>query len=172
MIAAEFPDALVALTEDCPPGLAQARDHRDRRAGKAAHSQLVTGTVLQQAEQPELLTPGPGQANLTSCPSTRSTNERAPSLRMQSCDRLYDTEIRKVICPTNAIKSPDARSRRAVRARGHFPDEQATLRCLYPATRSPGPAGAVRTRWAMRCKPAINAFAITSGGRFPAAGTC
>ena len=36
MIAAEFPDALaVALTEDCPPGLAQARDHRDRRAGKA-----------------------------------------------------------------------------------------------------------------------------------------
>jgi len=43
---------------------------------------------------------------------------------MQSCDRLYDTEIRKVTCATNAIESPNARSRCAVRARGHFPDEQ------------------------------------------------
>ena len=91
---------------------------------------------------------------------------------MQSCDRLYDTGIRKVICSTNAIESPDARSRRVVRARGHFPDQQATLRCLYPITRSLGPAGTGRTRWAMRWKPAINAFAVTSGGRFPAARTC
>lgn len=91
---------------------------------------------------------------------------------MQSCDRLYDTEIRKVICSTNAIESPDARSRCAVRARGHFPDEQAVLRCLYPVTRSLDPAGTGRTRWAMRWKPAINAFAITLGGRFPAAGIC
>jgi putative transposase len=33
----------------------------------------------------------------------------------------YDTEIRKVICSTNAIESLNARYRRAVRARGHFP---------------------------------------------------
>jgi len=46
---------------------------------------------------------------------------------MQSCDKLYDTEIRKVICSTNAIESPNARSRCAVRARGHFPDEQMAL---------------------------------------------
>ena len=91
---------------------------------------------------------------------------------MQSCDRLYDTEIRKVICSTNAIESPNARSRRAVRTRGHFPNEQATLRCLYPVTRSLGPAGTGRTRWAMRWKPAINACAITFGDRSPAAGTC
>jgi putative transposase len=37
----------------------------------------------------------------------------------------YDTEIRKVICSTNAIESLNARYRRAVRARGHFPSEQA-----------------------------------------------
>ena len=43
---------------------------------------------------------------------------------MQSCDRLYDTEILKVICSTNAIESLNARSRRAVRARGHFPNER------------------------------------------------
>jgi putative transposase len=37
----------------------------------------------------------------------------------------YDVEIRKIICSTNAIESLNARYRRAVRARGHFPTEQA-----------------------------------------------
>src|SRR5689334_18915056 len=40
----------------------------------------------------------------------------------------YDVEIRKVICSTNAIESLNARYRRAVRARGHFPSEQAALK--------------------------------------------
>ena len=33
----------------------------------------------------------------------------------------YDVEIRRVICSTNAIESINARYRRAIRARGHFP---------------------------------------------------
>jgi Transposase, Mutator family len=37
----------------------------------------------------------------------------------------YDLEIRKLICSTNAIESLNARYRRAVKARGHFPTEQA-----------------------------------------------
>jgi putative transposase len=37
----------------------------------------------------------------------------------------YDVEIRRMICSTNAIESLNARYRRAVRARGHFPTEQA-----------------------------------------------
>jgi transposase-like protein len=37
----------------------------------------------------------------------------------------YDVEIRRVICSTNAIESLNDRYRRAVRARGHFPTEQA-----------------------------------------------
>ncbi len=37
----------------------------------------------------------------------------------------YDVEIRKVLCSTNAIESLNARYRRAVKARGHFPTEQA-----------------------------------------------
>jgi putative transposase len=53
----------------------------------------------------------------------------------------YDVEIRRVICSTNAIESINARYRRAVRARGHFPNEQAALKCLYPATRSLDPTG-------------------------------
>ena len=63
------------------------------------------------------------------------------------------------------------RYRRAVRARGHFPTEQAALKCLYLVTRSLDPTGTGRTRWAMRWKPALNAFAITFADRFPAAET-
>ena len=80
----------------------------------------------------------------------------------------YDVEIRKVICSTNAIESLNARYRRAIKARGHFPTEQAALKCLYLVTRSLDPTGTGRTRWAMRWKPALNAFAITFGDRFPA----
>src|SRR5207237_9313615 len=61
---AKFPYTLVVtLGEHRPPGLAHPRDHGDRRPGKTAPRQLLAGAVLQQAEQPELLTPGPGQAD-------------------------------------------------------------------------------------------------------------
>ncbi|MEV0398412.1 IS256 family transposase, partial [Polymorphospora rubra] len=83
----------------------------------------------------------------------------------------YDLEIRRVICSTNAIESLNARYRRAVKARGHFPNEQAALKCLYLVTRSLDPTGRGRTRWTMRWKPALNAFAITFSDRFPAAET-
>jgi putative transposase len=83
----------------------------------------------------------------------------------------YDLEIRTVICSTNAIESLNARYRRAVRARGHFPTEQAALKCLYLVTRSLDPTGRGRTRWTMRWKPALNAFAITFADRWPAAET-
>ena len=62
----------------------------------------------------------------------------------------YDVEIRRVICTTNAIESINARYRRAVRARGHFPNEQAALKCLYLVTRSLDPTGGGRARWASR----------------------
>ncbi|ALE82247.1 transposase (plasmid) [Pseudonocardia sp. HH130629-09] len=83
----------------------------------------------------------------------------------------YDVEIRRVICSTNAIESLNARYRRAVRARGHFPTEQAAMKCLYLVTRSLDPTGTGRTRWTMRWKPVINAFAITFGDRWPGAET-
>jgi putative transposase len=85
----------------------------------------------------------------------------------------YHVEICKVLCSTNAIVSSslNARYRRAVKARGHFPTEQAAIKCLYLVTRSLDPTGTGRTRWAMRWKPALNAFAITFADRFPAAET-
>jgi len=77
----------------------------------------------------------------------------------------YDVEIRRVICSTNAIESLNARYRRAVRARGHFPNDAAALKCLYLVTRSLDPTGQGRARWATRWKPALNAFAIAFEGR-------
>jgi putative transposase len=79
----------------------------------------------------------------------------------------YDLEIRKVLCSTNAIESLNARYRRAVKARGHFPTEQAAMKCLYLVTRSLDPKGTGQTRWAVRWKPALNAFAITFADRMP-----
>ncbi len=79
----------------------------------------------------------------------------------------YDVEIRKIICSTNAIESLNARYRRAVRVRGHFPNEQAALKCLYLTTRSLDPTGKSKARWATRWKPALNAFAVTFEGRIP-----
>jgi len=77
----------------------------------------------------------------------------------------YDVEIRKIICTTNAIESLNARYRRAVRARGHFPNDAAALKCLYLVTRALDPTGRGRARWVIRWKAALNAFAITFEGR-------
>jgi putative transposase len=80
----------------------------------------------------------------------------------------FDTEIGKVVCSTNAIESVNARIRRAVRARGHFPNEAAALKCVYLAVMSLDPTGQGRRRWVMRWKPALNAFDMTFEGRLSA----
>lgn len=77
----------------------------------------------------------------------------------------YSPEIRRVIYSTNAIESLNARFRRATRARGHFPNEQSAMKCLYMVVRSLDPTGSGQERWMNRWKPALNAFAITFEGR-------
>ncbi|MFF3359854.1 IS256 family transposase [Streptomyces sp. NPDC002917] len=77
----------------------------------------------------------------------------------------FDVEIRKVICSTNAIESVNARIRKAVRARGHFPNEAAALKCVYMALMSLDPTGQGRRRWTMRWKAPLNAFQIAFEGR-------
>jgi putative transposase len=77
----------------------------------------------------------------------------------------FEVEVRKVIFSTNAVESLNARFRRAVRARGHFPSDQAALKCLYLTLRSLDPTGRGRQRWAIRWKPALNAFALMFEGR-------
>jgi putative transposase len=77
----------------------------------------------------------------------------------------FDPEIRTVIYTTNAIESVNARIRKAVKARGHFPTEAAALKCVYLAVMSLDPTGKGRQRWTNRWKPALNAFTIAFPGR-------
>ena len=80
----------------------------------------------------------------------------------------FDKEIRRIVCTTNAIESVNARIRKAVRARGHFPNEQAALKCVYLAVMALDPTGTGRARWTQRWKGALNAFDITFDGRLSA----
>jgi putative transposase len=80
----------------------------------------------------------------------------------------FDQDIRTIVCTTNAIESINARIRRAVNARGHFPTEQAALKCVYLALMSLDPTGKGQKRWSNRWKAALNAFEITFDGRLAA----
>ncbi|WP_420492652.1 IS256 family transposase [Mycobacterium servetii] len=77
----------------------------------------------------------------------------------------FDKEIRGVICTTNSVESLNSRIRRAVNARGHFPTEQAALKCVYLAIMSLDPTGKGRQRWMNRWKAPLNAFEIAFPGR-------
>jgi putative transposase len=66
------------------------------------------------------------------------------------------------------IESLNARFRRSVKARGHFPTEQAALKHLYLTVISLDPTGRGRKRWSNRWKGALNAFDITFDGRLTA----
>jgi putative transposase len=74
----------------------------------------------------------------------------------------FDTEIRSIICTTNTIDGePQRWFRRSVKARGHFPAEQAALKHLYLVSISLDPTGKGRQRWSNRWRAALNAFDIT-----------
>jgi len=89
--------------------------------------------------------------------------------RIHSLARLLTWKSEQLFAPREQRESVNARYAYAVKARGHFPTEQAAIKCLYLVTRSPGPTGKGRVRWAARPKPARGAFAITFADRFPAA---
>ena len=83
----------------------------------------------------------------------------------------YDVEIRRVICSHER----DRVAERPLPAGGQgpraLPDRAGRAEVPVPGHPIPGPDRAGRTRWTMRWKPALNAFAITFGDRFPAAET-
>jgi len=80
----------------------------------------------------------------------------------------FDAEIRRIVCTTNSIESVNARIRKAVRSRGHFPTEQAALKCVYMAVMSLDPTGTGRKRWTIRWEGAMNAFDLAFDGRLTA----
>jgi putative transposase len=77
----------------------------------------------------------------------------------------YDVELRKVLCSTNAIESLNARYRRAVNAKGHFPSEQAAMKVLYLTVLERRPNRANPTGRIPGWKSILNTLAITYGDR-------
>jgi putative transposase len=76
-------------------------------------------------------------------------------------------EVRHLLSSTNAIESLNARFRKVVDARGHFPNEQAALKVLYLAVRSLDPKGTGQLRWMNRWKPILNVLAVSFHDRMP-----
>ena len=77
----------------------------------------------------------------------------------------FPVEIRKLIYTTNGIESLNARFRKAVRRRGHFPTEQAAMRILYLTVRDGRPNRSNPTGRINGWKSILNTLAITYGDR-------
>jgi hypothetical protein len=77
----------------------------------------------------------------------------ASSLSTMACSPPWKSNCRR------------ARIRRAVRARGHFPNEQAALKCVHLGVMSLDTTGKGRKRWITHWKAALDAFEIAFEGR-------
>ena len=79
----------------------------------------------------------------------------------------FPPEIRRVIYTTNAIESVNARPRKIIKTRGHFPTDDAANKLIWLALRN------ITADWgkpAHHWKEAMNQFAILYDERFDAAG--
>jgi transposase-like protein len=79
----------------------------------------------------------------------------------------FPPEIRRVIYTTNAIESVNARVRKIIKTRGHFPTDDAASKLIWLALRN------ITADWAKPAhhwKEAMNQFAILYDDRFNAAG--
>ena len=75
----------------------------------------------------------------------------------------FPGEVRKILYTTNAIEALNAKLRRAVRARGHFPTDEAATKLLYLVlNRSEKEWSMPPREWAM----AKAQFAVIFGERF------
>jgi putative transposase len=86
----------------------------------------------------------------------------------QAWDRVipffaFPPEVRRVIYTTNAIESVNARLRKIIKTRGHFPNDAAAIKLIWLAMRN------ITAKWAKAAnhwKPAMNQFAILYQDRF------
>lgn len=81
----------------------------------------------------------------------------------------FPVELRQVVYTTNAIESLNARFRRAVRHRKHFPTEQAALKVLYLVATERKKNRANPTGRINAWKPILNALTIHYSDRITAA---
>ncbi len=75
----------------------------------------------------------------------------------------FPPDVRRVIYTTNAIESINARLRKIIKTRGHFPNDEAATKLIWLALRN------ITAEWgraAKEWKSAMNQFAIIYGDRF------
>ena len=77
----------------------------------------------------------------------------------------FPVELRTIVYTTNAIESLNARFRKAVRHRGHFPNEQAALKVLYLVATERRPNRSNPTGKINSWKTILNALTIHYGDR-------
>ena len=87
-----------------------------------------------------------------------SWNEFVPFLE-------FPIELRKIVYTTNAIESLNARFRRAVRHRGHFPNEQAATKVLYLVAQQHRPGRSNLVGKTNGWKHILNALTVHYGDR-------
>jgi transposase-like protein len=81
----------------------------------------------------------------------------------------FPVKLRQIVYTTNAIESLNARFRKAIRHRGHFPTEQAALKVLYLVATQRRPNRANPTGQINGWKKILNALTIHYGDRIEAA---
>lgn len=77
----------------------------------------------------------------------------------------FPLELRRIVYTTNAVESLNARFRRAVRHRGHFPNEQAAMKVLYLVATTRKANRENLTGRIHNWKQILNALAIHYGDR-------
>ena len=81
----------------------------------------------------------------------------------------FPVELRQIVYTTNAIESLNARFRKAVRHRGHFPTEQSALKVLYLVATERRPNRSNPTGQISGWKQMLNTLTIHYGDRIEAA---
>jgi transposase-like protein len=80
----------------------------------------------------------------------------------------FPVELRKIVYTTNAIESLNARFRKAVRNRGHFPNEQAAMKVLYLVANQRRPNRSNLIGKTNGWKQILNALTVHYGDRIAA----
>ena len=108
--------------------------------------------------------PPPG-AKVASSGSNARTGRTAISWNNRTAKEAFPPAVRKVIYTTNAIESVNARLRKIIKTRGHFPTDEAATKLIFLALRN------ITSEWGRAAhdwKMAMNQFAILYDDRFTA----
>ena len=132
---------------------------KDRKQLAAALRPIYTAVSAEAAERErEAFAQGPwGQKFPTIAPAWRRVWDKVIPFF------AFPLEVRRVLYTTNAIESVNARLRKILKTRGHFPNDAAATKLLWLALRN---ITATWTRADIHWKEAMNQFAILYGQRF------